>query len=65
MATAHAPRASLRDVCELYRRWEGRLSPTMRQHHFAGERAFVDYAGDTLEVIDGTTGEVRQAQIFV
>ncbi|MEM8760986.1 MAG: IS21 family transposase [Pseudomonadota bacterium] len=51
--------------CELYRRWEGRLSPTMRQHHFAGERAFVDYAGDTLEVINGTTGEVRQAQIFV
>ncbi|MEO0995589.1 MAG: IS21 family transposase [Pseudomonadota bacterium] len=47
--------------CELYRRWEGRLSPTMRQHHFAGERAFVDYAGNTLEVTDGTTGEVRQA----
>ena len=51
--------------CELYRRWEGRLSPTMRQHHFAGERAFVDYAGDTLDVIDGMTGEVRQAQVFV
>lgn len=51
--------------CDLYRRWEGRLSPTMRQHHFAGERAFVDYAGDTLEVIDGLTGEVRQAQVFV
>jgi transposase len=51
--------------CELYRRWEGRLSPTMREHHFAGERAFVDYAGDTLEVVDGATGEVHQAQIFV
>ena len=51
--------------CELYRRWEGRLTPTMRQYHFAGERAFVDYAGDTLEVIDGLTGEIRQAQIFV
>ena len=51
--------------CELYRRWEGHLSPTMRQHHFAGERVFVDYAGDTLEVIDGLSGEVRQAQIFV
>lgn len=51
--------------CELYRRWEGRLSPTMRQHHFAGERVFVDYCGDPLEVIDGATGEVRQAQVFV
>lgn len=51
--------------CELYRRWEGRLSPTMRQHHIAGERAFVDFAGDTIEVICGETGEVRQAQIFI
>lgn len=51
--------------CELYRRWEGRLSPTMRQHHIAGERAFVDFAGDTIEVICAETGEVRQAQIFV
>ena len=37
----------------------------MRQHHAAGERVFVDYAGDTLEIIDGHTGEMRQAQIFV
>ena len=51
--------------CELYRRWEGRLTPTMRQFHFAGERAFVDYAGDTLDVIDGLTGEIRPAQIFI
>lgn len=51
--------------CELYSRWEGKLSPTMRQHHVAGERVFVDYAGDTVEIIDGATGEVRAAQIFV
>jgi len=31
--------------CELYRSWEARLSPTMRQTHPAGERLFVDYAG--------------------
>src|SRR5271170_6207678 len=51
--------------CELYRGWEGRLSPTMRQAHPAGERMFVDYAGQTVEVIDGATGEIRRAQIFV
>jgi transposase len=51
--------------CERYRAWEARLSPTMRQSHVAGERLFVDYAGTTLEVIDGTTGEVRTAQLFV
>ena len=49
--------------CELYRRWEGRLAPTMRQHHVAGERMFVDYAGATLPVIDAATGAVRQAHL--
>lgn len=51
--------------CDLYADWRGRLSPTMRQAHPAGERLFVDYAGQTVGVIDGATGEVRQAQIFV
>jgi transposase len=51
--------------CELYRAWEGRLSPTMRQSHIAGERLFVDYAGTTLAVIDGLSGEARTAQLFV
>src|SRR5437016_5857692 len=51
--------------CELYRAWEGRLSPTMRQVHPAGERMFVDYAGQTVELIDGRSGEIRQAQVFV
>src|SRR5262249_17429126 len=34
--------------CELYDGWERRLSPTMRQTHPAGERLFVDYAGQTV-----------------
>ena len=51
--------------CELFRAWESRLSPTMRQAHPAGERMFVDYAGQTGDLIDGSTGEIRPAQIFV
>ena len=51
--------------CELYTRWEGKLSPVMRQRHPAGERLFVDYAGHTIDVIDPQTGEVRTAQLFV
>src|ERR1700761_2697630 len=51
--------------CDLYAAWRGRLSPTMRQSHPLGERLFVDYAGQTIEVIDAITGEVRRAQIFV
>ena len=51
--------------CDLYREWAGRLKPTLRQVHTAGERVFVDFAGHTMEAIDGATGEIRRAEIFV
>lgn len=51
--------------CDLYRTWKARLDPVLRQEHRAGEKAFVDYAGQTVEVVDAETGEVREAQIFV
>jgi transposase len=51
--------------CELYRDFEHRLSPTMRQHHVAGDKVFVDYSGKTVPIVDRGTGEVRPAQLFV
>ncbi len=33
--------------------------------HRAGEKLFIDYAGQTVEIIDRQTGEVKTAQIFV
>jgi transposase len=37
----------------------------MRQHHVAGEKAFVDYSGKRIAITDPTTGEIREAEIFV
>jgi len=51
--------------CELYRAWQRRLDVVLRHEHRAGEKTFVDYAGQTVPVTDPTTGEVRQAQVFV
>jgi transposase len=51
--------------CELYGSWRKRISPTMRQTHLAGEKLFVDWAGDTIALIDPATGEERRARIFV
>lgn len=51
--------------CDQYRAWAGKLDVVMRQAHRAGEKLFVDYAGQTVEVVDWRTGEIRQAQIFV
>lgn len=51
--------------CGLYIEWRRGVSATMRQTHVAGEKLFVDYAGDTVPVFDGATGEERQAHVFV
>jgi transposase len=51
--------------CELYRRYLKKLDPSMRKNHKAGERLFVDYAGDTVPITNPETGEISQAQIFV
>jgi len=37
----------------------------MRQVHLAGEKLFVDYSGQTVPVIDRSTGEIYDCQIFV
>ena len=41
------------------------VAGVMRQRHIAGEKRFVDYAGQTVEIFDPITGEVRRAPIFV
>jgi len=51
--------------CDLYREWRSGISPTMRQTHVAGERLFVDFAGQTVPITDPATGATRPAQIFV
>jgi transposase len=51
--------------CDLYSHWAGKLDPVMRQEHRAGEKTFIDYAGQTVSVYDRACGEPKQAQIFV
>jgi transposase len=52
--------------CDLYRGWASNLPVTMRQNHAAGDKLFVDYAGDTVTVVvDRLKGKTRQAHLFV
>lgn len=51
--------------CQHYRDWRARQRRSMRQVHIAGEKLFLDYAGPTVPVVKPSTGEIRQAQIFV
>jgi transposase len=51
--------------CDLLRGFERRLTPVMRQHHVAGEKAFVDYSGKRIGIANPATGEIHEAEIFV
>jgi transposase len=51
--------------CDLFRGFERRLTPTMRQVHVAGDKVFVDYSGKKLPIADRKTGEIREAEIFL
>ncbi|MHC2608702.1 transposase [Bradyrhizobium liaoningense] len=51
--------------CDLFREFDRRLSPTMRQDHPAGDKVFVDYSGKKIMIVDRETGVVRDAEIFV
>lgn len=50
---------------DLYREWRSHLDVTMRQNHIAGDKLFIDYAGQTVPVVNQYTGEAQQAQIFI
>lgn len=50
---------------ELFRKWEKTLDLPMRQEHRYGEKMFVDYCGQSLPIINPSTGEVRDGQVFV
>jgi len=62
---AHPDGYGYSQFCEHYRQWSGHLQPTMRMSHVAGERLFVDYAGQTVPIVNPDTGEIQPAQIFV
>jgi transposase len=50
---------------ERYRAYAGRLDLVLRQDHRAGEKLFLDFAGQTIPITDPRTGEITQAQLFV
>jgi len=51
--------------CEIYRRWAGKLKPSMRQQHRAGEKTFIDFSGKRPHIVDPKTGEEVPVELFV
>jgi len=50
---------------DIYRRWLATASVTMRQVHKAGEKCFVDFSGKKASIVDPTTGQRLEVELFV
>jgi transposase len=61
----HADGYGYSQYCEIYRRWAGKLKPSMRQHHRAGEKTFIDFSGKRPHLVDRRTGEEIPVELFV
>jgi transposase len=63
---SHTPKGyGYSQFCQLYRDWQGRLAISLRQEHRAGQKLFVDYAGDTIPITDPITGTITPGHLFV
>ena len=51
--------------CDQYRRWLATQDVVLRQNHIPGDKMFVDYAGQTVPIVDASSGEETAVQIFV
>jgi transposase len=46
-------------------RWKSRIMPTMRQEHKAGDKLYIDFAGEKLSIVDKESGQVQPVEVFV
>jgi transposase len=51
--------------CFYYSQWKARVNPVMHLDHKAGDKLYVDYAGEKMSITDKETGEVIMVEVFV
>jgi len=48
-----------------FAQWKAQVNPTMHMEHKAGDKLYVDFAGDKLSIVDKETGELIPVEVFV
>lgn len=48
-----------------YGLWKRRAQPSMHMDHKAGDKMFVDFTGERLQIVDPLTGEIKKVEVFV
>jgi Transposase and inactivated derivatives len=48
-----------------FSRWKQQVNPSMHIEHKAGDKLYIDFAGNKLHVIDEQSGELKAVEVFV
>jgi transposase len=48
-----------------YQQWLKRSKPVMHIEHIAGDKMYVDYAGEKLHIVHEGTGEITNVEVFI
>ena len=63
--TNHPDGVGLSQFKHYFSQWKAQVNPTMHMEHKAGDKLYVDFAGDKLEIINEQTGEIKPVEVFV
>ena len=61
----HPDGVKLSQFNHYYVQWKAQVNPVMHIEHKAGDKLYIDFAGDKLTIIDKETGEVKKVEVFV
>ncbi len=61
----HPDGYSLSQFKNYFAKWKAQVNPSMHIEHKAGDKLYVDFAGDKLSIIDKQTGEIQAVEVFV
>lgn len=48
-----------------YQMWLRRSKPVMHIEHVAGDKMYIDFAGEKLHIVSKETGEIREVEVFI
>ncbi len=48
-----------------FAQWKAQINHSMHIDHKAGDKLYVDFAGEKLSIVDRETGEVQQVEVFI
>lgn len=50
---------------QYYNQWKAQVNPVMHIEHKAGDKLYIDFAGDKLTIVDKQSGEIQKVEVFV